>query len=270
MVQRTSFGGLVSTLLVCSVVLGTGCGDDETSTGGSGGSGAAGGTGGTGATGGAGGATGGSGGSGGEAPTVQLTWQVFGLTGGPIDGVEVCVDGSQPANCATTDATGEAVLTVPANTELAIRALKTGLVGSLVPFETAMEDTGFTLFKVTPTELADRAQDFGVTLDPTKGTVALLHAGQAPVGVTGSIAPASGEGPYYLSPTFTALPQATELQQGGGALFFNVDPGTVTMSFSPAQAGCAFVDAAWGTDAASTTTPVEADVLSGPPNILCQ
>jgi hypothetical protein len=99
--------------------------------------------------------------------------------------------------------------------------------------------------------------------------VALIHAGQEPTGVIASIAPASGDGPFYLDSTFAPLPQATELPQGGGALFFNVDPGTVTTSFAPALAGCAFAEMAWGSEAESTTTPVEANVISGPPNILC-
>ena len=206
----------------------------------------------------------------GEVPTIQMTWRVLGLNARAIEGVEVCVVDADPANCATTASTGEAVLTVPANEELAFRALKAGLVGSLLPIETGPENLIFTLFKVTETELTERATAFGVTVDPTKGTVAFLHGGLAPTGVVPSIAPASGDGPHYLGPTFAAQPAATELPRGGGALFFNVDPGTVTTSFAPAPAGCAFSPLAFGTEAASTTTPVEAGVLSGPPNILCE
>lgn len=263
--RRTVKIGWAAALVVGSVCLGTACGDDETSaTGGSGGSG------GEGATGGGGGAPSGSGGAGGEAPTLAMTWQVSGFDGQPIEGVEVCVDEAQPAHCATTDGTGEAVLMVPENTEIAVRAVKTGLVDSLLPIDTGTTDFTFDLVKSTDAQLAGVAQAFGVTLDPTKGTVVLLHAGGAPTGVAASIAPSSGDGPHYLSGTLMPDPQATELPQGGAALFFNVDPGTVTTSFAPALAGCMFSPLAWGTEAASTTTPVEAGVLSGPPNIVCQ
>lgn len=242
-----------------------GCGDD-TQTGGSGGSGGA-----TGGSGGAGGETvDGGGGAGGDAATVTMTFQVRGLNGDLIDGMEICVDGADPPNCATTDDTGEAVLSVPAESELAFRSQKADFVTSLVPIETgAVDAPTFNLAGVTETGLEAIAQAFGVTLDPTKGTVGILHAGQAPTGVSTSIAPASGEGPFYYDATFTPQPLATELPQSGGALFFNVDPGTVTTSFAPALAGCTFIEMAWGSEADNTTTPVEAGVVSAPPNIFC-
>lgn len=244
------------------------CGDD-TQTGGAGGSGGAGGGGASGG-GGAGGEAAGGGGAGGAAALVSVPFEVRGLGGNLIDGVEICVDGADPVNCATTDATGKATLSVPANSELAFRAQKTSYVTTLIPLETGMSDVGlFHLAGATATELGGVAQVFGVTLDPTKGTVVLLHGGQAPTGVAAAIAPASGDGPFYFDATFAPQPQATELPQGGGALFFNVAPGNVTVSFAPPLAGCAFIDLAWGAAADSTTTPVEANVISGPPNIYC-
>ena len=150
------------------------------------------------------------------------------------------------------------------------RSQKPNFVTTLLPIQTGMSDPPlFRLGAVTEPQRDGLALAFGVTLDPTKGIVVLFHGGQKPTGVSASIAPASGDGPFYFNSTFTPVPQGTELPQGGGALFFNVDPGTVTVSFAPAVAGCAFIDLAWGSEADSTATPVEANVISGPPNIFC-
>jgi hypothetical protein len=258
--------GILGILGACLLL---GCGDD-TETGGAGGAGGSGATGGSGGAGGS-GATGGSGGAGGEPATVAMPFMFRGLNGALLEGVEICLDGADPANCSTSDDTGGAELTVPANSEHAFRAQQpAGYVTGVVTLEAGMSDSPtFNLARVTETELNGIAMGFGVTLDPTKGTVAILHAGQEPTGVTPSIAPASGDGPFYFDATFNLLPMGTELPQNGGALFFNVDPGTVTASFAPALAGCAFIELAWGSEADSTTTVVEADAISGPPNILC-
>lgn len=215
----------------------------------------------------------GSGGTGGEASTVIISLRLWDVESSVmVDGVEVCQDGANPQNCTTSSSSGEVFLFVTANAELGLRLQGVGFANELFAIETAATDL-LQLGAMWPAAfLAGIAQDFGVTIDPTGGVIAFGYfpAPSTPSGVTASIAPASGVGPFYLDASLNALPQATEIPPEGTVLFFNVDPGVTTASFAPAVAGCAFHELAWGSEASSTTAPIEADVLTGLASVLCQ
>ena len=236
--------------------------------GGSGGSSA--GTGGKGGSGGsAGGGTAGVGGSGDAAVDAGLARfkgtvlvAVPGNLGkgeAPLPGVEVCVvdaNGVKNASfpCATTNAMGEYALNdLAPNQDLIFMFSKSGYASQLVAADIA---AGGDIQRV-PVRMAEVQSDAGeggvprnfgtdpaVTQDPSKGTVNVfaVQSSSSPdsgaaapgfdftTGVSFSVTPTGGNGPYYVNPDETWASAATATVNGYGAWFMNLTPGTVTFT----------------------------------------
>ena len=288
------------------------CASSEDDGGGSGGSagtagsaGAAGadaGTGGTGATGGSAGAGGGTGGtaggaagSGGSAgalvdagPPVKVLGYTVGLQdpNPPVADFKVCVYGQPQVPCVMTNAIGYYELDgVPGNSELLIEFTKTSYLPVLRTITTATTtlDMG-TIQYPTTAEATAFASLAGVTLDPAKGqvlatalkTVILSDGGTGFTGQDGvsvSMSPATGAGPFYASAGALPLPDPnlTATSTNGLALFANVDVGEVEVEMTHATLACTrYVEATWaGSTGTASRVPIVAGYLVGGAALQC-
>jgi hypothetical protein len=189
-----------------------------------------------------------------------------------LSGVKVCV---YPAltDCATTDATGQATLSLAAGTEvvLSFDATAAGHTKLLVPLRTPATDFSFAPL-ITSTATAQAvATAGGWTLDPTKGAiigeaVGLASSGQPPPfvdGVTMALTPSSGTGPAYFDSNSLPNPSLSATTAGGDGLglFGNVDPGDYEVRFSGKT--CSAGPTAWkGTSPDSARAPAVAGYLT--------
>ena len=80
------------------------------------------------------------------------------------------------------------------------------------------------------------AMGFGQQIDATKGYVSFT-AGMAGnvglIGATGSIAPGSGAGPFYLNANGLPDRNAVQTTASGTGTFINVNPGMINVSVTP-------------------------------------
>jgi len=182
-----------------------------------------------------------SGGSGGNEtqPTIQIQLTIEdALSKDPLADVEICIlDLEIP--CALSDAKGEAAIEVPANTPLYASLVKADYAKALVGAVTSDEDLVLKAPMVKASLTGTIANSAGTTLDPTKG-----HLGLAAVDypkpnsnkyppvedVTFTLSPKSGSGPHYVNAINLVDPAMTETGERGGALYFNVDPGTYELT----------------------------------------
>lgn len=227
-------------ILAASLVLASACGgDDVSATDDDDGATSAGGAGGatsstaTASSGSGGGATAASSSSTGGAGGLTYTGTVIdALSMGGVPGAEICI--SMPdLGCVTADAQGAFTFPgIPASTRIRVRASANGYVPSEGLVDTGTEDstTGGVLFSSGLVSLAFTLS--GITWDSSKPAVAVLvqdAAGAALAGYSVSIAPASGDGPYY--PVGTGIPaNGTATGDRGAAIFINLDAGDYTVT----------------------------------------
>ena len=217
-----------------------------------------------------------------------------------VPGVRVCAylsskltTGTVPAEstalaCVTSAADGTFVFPdVPVRTNLALTLNKTGFVPVVLSISTAstpMDSRSNPVYMFPVTSQTDPVP--GVTVDwQNKGQVYMFIIGPAPdggsdfagePGATVSMSPASGNGPYYTDPaTGLYVPSATSFIENTGA-FFNVTPGTVTLTFADSKVNCQPISSPFGLWGFPVTTPDHAlqalvwpGYVSGLVGVLC-
>ena len=264
-------------------------------TGGKGGSG-----GGTSGTGGSGGSTGGTGGAGTDAgdagpPSLSGT-TVDGvrgqLTGEPVlSGVEACVvDATGTKNtsipCSTTNPAGEwSFPNLAPNQDMVVLFSKAGYNRTIIAVDLGTASITGRVVRMGRLQNdggsdGGAVENFGwdpaVTLDTaTKGTLnaAAVQASASPdagsyvpgldwtTGVSFTISPAGGNGPYYVNPNETWASSATSTVNGWGAWFLNLTPGTYTVTATHPTLRCNASGGAFGWSQTDGTS--KAPVIAG-------
>ena len=239
-------------LVVASTLVGAltlfGCGDSGgTGSGGSGGMGA--------------------GGTGGSSDTVTIDFTVIAFEPGEDDvdvpGAEVCV--ADTTNCATTDAEGSVVLTLPANSEVALTVIAEGFTPTL----TAQTTTDVDLTMLQTAVLTDTLAALlaGVLNTPYPlGDTGLIAVSALTVPITANDNGIAGvtyslgeEEAYYLDengfPTFD-LTATTEPDGVGG--YVELSPGEYEIAWGGTASSCVIVSGWSGSDDSSIRLPVRA------------
>jgi hypothetical protein len=195
----------------------------------------------------------GSGGSDAGVPDASHAWQTASDAGQTVNldeqvidspsftalaGVKVCVYPALTV-CQTTDQDGHAVLSLPANSSVAIAFEAVDHHPLLITITTRDVDLMAGVYLNTRSVEPAWADAAGFTVDPAKGMIFGEALGQLD-GVTMTLTPSSGAGPVYfgggnlpgdiIQPDKTAT--ATSTSGYGSALFANVAPGDYTVSFS--------------------------------------
>ncbi len=169
-------------------------------------------------------------------------------TGAFVQGIEVCVDGI-PTSCVTSGSSGEFKITdfpVGKDAILTLTSATLGLYPILLPFRIPLGQSvrPFFVGVVTATELNQLSLALsGKPLDPAKGVLVsdVFDGvyGNIPVpfaGVTVSMSPASGDGPYY--PNNPPITSSTSTSNAGLAVYFNASPGSFALSYTHLTKTC--------------------------------
>lgn len=236
----------------------------------------------------AGGAAGAGGGDAGfdAGPTVTVSGQTVALSDltTPIADFKVCVYQQPAITCVKSDAQGYFFLTgVPASTEVLLEFTKEPTqfpVLRTVTTTNANTDIG-SIGYPTKTEANLFAFAAGTTIDPTKGQV-LISAFQpgssaqftGQDGVTATMTPMSGSGPFYVKDSQPPAPDKTLTATStlGFGLFANTNPGTVEIDMVHPTKTCTQLPlASWKASKPSgSKVPVVAGYLTGGAAVLCQ
>lgn len=169
-------------------------------------------------------------------------------TGAFVQGIDVCVDGV-PTSCVTSGRSGEFKINdFPVGKEaiLTFTSATLGLYPILLPFHIPPGQSvrPFFIGVVTATELNQLSLALsGKPLDPAKGVLVsdVFDGvyGNIPVpfaGVTVSVSPASGDGPYY--PNNPPITSSTSTSTAGLAVYFNASPGPFALSYTHPTKTC--------------------------------
>jgi hypothetical protein len=209
-------------------------------------------------------------GAGAAAPSgVTLTWKVqsatvaagvgdasTGAAATPLAGVKVCAYPMASIPCVTTDATGVFVLPgLPAATPVAITLDKDGYRSLLAPvlMATSHDETAE---PISMTKTTDPDPPIGKAIDWTgKGQVEFFVLGQGaflvdagPEGDPGAmvtLAPMSGDGPFFITDQNTFDASAKTLIDALGAAY-NLPAGSYSLTFADATHDCEPLVAGFG------------------------
>ncbi len=182
----------------------------------------------------------------------------------PLPGVTVCVYQNSAIPCVTTQADGTFTLPgLPVRADIVLSLQKTGYQSYLLPIETAstdMDGRNNPVF-MSPTG-AQPNLPFTVDLQ-TKGLIdafAVSVGGAAMNVFTGTkdtlvtLTPASGKGPYFVNDDNQIDLSATSFV-GSTALYYNVDPGTYTLTYSNPSYDCEPISFPFGQFGFPITSP---------------
>ncbi len=261
---------------------GTGGGVDagkDSASGGSSGSGGSGGSGGTAGAAGSAGAAGADAGS--DAGTTAVSGTIVALVDltTPVAGLQVCVYGDSSIPCVQTDSSGAYTITgVPADQEILLEYTKATYFPSLVTVKTRTSPIDIGEFPA-PTEQEANvfAAIVGITIDKTKAQVLATAVQPGSTGgfigqdgVTVSLAPQSGTGPYFTNSSNLPDTSLTSTSTSGLGLFANVNPGDPEITFIRPGKSCTPHDMAWpGTAANSVRIKTVAGYLVGGGAVQC-
>ena len=164
------------------------------------------------------------------------------LDGGPLVGVTVCIYPGM-TSCQTTDATGRVIITgVPKSSEVMFSFTRTGYLSELVEYTTGTSDVASGYTMVSNTKLQNAQQAVGMTIDLQKG---LIHAEAGrgasvgpTTGVTMTISPTSGNGPYYTDANDMPTTTATATGTNGDSVFINVPAGDYQVTYADPSGAC--------------------------------
>jgi hypothetical protein len=172
----------------------------------------------------------------------------------PVEGAEVCIHENNTVACASSGADGSFTLTdVAIQQEVMLTVTKDGYEPSATQIFVGVNDMEVALPVPMLTEDAVKeAEDTtGITLDETKGSIIasvgiselVPDAGAGFVytsleGVTASLDPASGDGPFYADADGKIDLSLQATSELGGLSFLNVEPGDYTLSFDHSTMVC--------------------------------
>jgi len=168
---------------------------------------------------------------------------VDGVTGDPIEGVQICFT-NLTLDCVSTNAQGAySISGLPAATKVEAEATKTGYISIATNFITRDADATISaqMFPPAAVELAFTAA--GATYDDSKGGL-LVRVYDPAVGQTQGLAgvaidtsPSDADGPYYIDGlTFSA--DATATSAIGQALFTAMETRSYAVTFESATHTC--------------------------------
>lgn len=182
--------------------------------------------------------------------------------GGPIEGVLICVIVPLGGPCVMSAADGTFTATgIPETTEMLVELTAPLYQPALATVTTGTTDVTFSYLMAKRATVSTLGTIIGQRIDATKGQI-FVQAGDA-AGVTVTLSPASGTGPFYSTATGIPSRTLTETTVSGAAVFANVDPGEYIVTFSHATLMCPPTGFAWaGTVAETTRVPVQADHVS--------
>jgi len=187
--------------------------------------------------------------------------------GGVIAGATICVIEPAGGPCVTSAADGTFTATgIPENTEMLIEITKDAFMPALATVTSGTIDVDFSYLIARRTTVATLGFVISETIMPTKGQIfAQIGAagGGGAAGVTVTLTPTSGAGPFYATAAGVPSRTLTETTTSGTAIFANVDPGDYVVTFSHATLTCTPTGFAWaGTAAETTRLPVQADHIT--------
>ena len=184
----------------------------------------------------------------------------------PLPGASVCVtdktgDKITSIPCVTTGASGAFEFSLVSGTRVVIEFQKAGYGSQLIAVDVGTADIARGDVRLSPPVSGDAGDagngptygwDPSVVLDPAKGLVNVIavqpsgspDAGAAApgldftTGLTLSVSPKSGVGPYYVAPDETWASTATKTAGGYGAWFLNLTPGDYKASASSPDLDC--------------------------------
>jgi hypothetical protein len=184
----------------------------------------------------------------------------------PLAGVDVCVFQHMEIPCATSDPSGAFSLPLPMNSNTGLTLVLSGYASVLVPLTVAEADiTGYEIGVPSASARMSMYTAFGATYpDTTNGLVMLAGTleGQNELGLagaTGTLAPSSGTGPFYLDASGNPAPAATSTSTYSVVFFAGVSPGTYTGQLGPTTSfGCTPNFGGWPSAADTIGFPVAA------------
>jgi hypothetical protein len=203
----------------------------------------------------------------------------------PLPGVAVCVYQNSAIPCVMTQADGTFTMPgLPIRSDIVLTLKKDGYESYLLPIETASTDTDERSNPVFMTKRSSQPPAIGIPVDFTnKGVIdafavviggANMNVFSPTMGTSVSIAPATANGPYYLGDNGPVLDAGTF--QGSTALFYNVDPGTYTLTYANPNYDCEPISFPFGGFGFPVTTPahslkvvVAAGYVTGIVGVLC-
>jgi hypothetical protein len=165
----------------------------------------------------------------------------------PVAAVDVkaYVDDVPIAN-ATTTAGGSYAVCVPPDTSVSLAFQKTGFYGQVFLRVTVATELYLDVRLFHENEICPLWTSLGATCPSTTDgfiTIATLDsAGTSLAGVSGTIAPVSGSGPFYFDDTFTYDPALMQTSTAGFFALGNLQPGLVTLTLSHASLTCSQED----------------------------
>jgi hypothetical protein len=202
----------------------------------------------------------------------------------PLPGVTICIYQNSAIACATSAADGTFTLTgLPIRGDLVLELKKDGYQSILLPIETASSDMDG---RGNPLYMSPNASppQVGEAIDQTnKGTINAfavqldsngvdLHS--VP-GTTVTLSPSSGIGPYFVNDN-GSIDLTSTGYTGQTALFYNVDPGTYTLTYANPAFDCEPISFPFGQFGFPITTPAHslkiitaAGYVTGIVGVLC-
>ncbi len=173
---------------------------------------------------------------------------------------EIClvVPKADPLRCVKSAADGSYTLWVPPNTRIANSFRKEDYFPEIGMSVTETSDLLVNFGGLPASRAPILAAFVGATIDPTKGQLvfsvfgpnAFVPDGGAPgsPGVTIALSPRSGLGPYYTDSGGIPDKMRTTTSTSGLGAILNVDPGSITATFTPPTGVACQMFAGWPSD----------------------
>jgi len=177
------------------------------------------------------------------AETVALAAKIISEAKSPIPGATVCLRDSQ-VPCVTSDASGAFTLDVPAHQEIAITVSADGFAARLLTASTVGKGLTWTITLPAGDSQAARYTKLGTTR-PDAASGAIVANTRAPNGidhgldgVTMSVDPPSGHGPFYFAPDGAPDASRTSTSTYAEIIVAGLAPGVVEVTTGPADVTC--------------------------------
>jgi hypothetical protein len=204
----------------------------------------------------------------------------------PLPGATVCVYQNSAIPCVTTQADGTFTLPgLPVRADIVLSLEKTGYQSYLLPIETASTDMDGRSNPVFMSRTGSQPNlPFAIDLQ-TKGLIDAfaVSVGGAAMNVFAgtkntliTLTPASGNGPYFVNDDNNQIDLSATSFIGSTALYYNVDPGTYTLTYSNPTYDCEPISFPFGQFGFPITSPahslkivVAAGYITGIVGALC-
>jgi len=178
-----------------------------------------------------------------------------------VAGVKVCVEG-MTTGCATSDAKGAYSITGPSGKDFNLTMVKTGYLSFLAPYGKGQKDKTYDVNMLSDGTVTLMTALLGTTKKAGKSTV-IITVSDGTSGVAGTtltLAPPSGEGPYYMNASGTGPDKTlTATSTSGYGFVLNADPGSYVGTFANTSKTCTIGQGWAGASAGKTNLKLIAD-----------